>query len=81
MAQVARNLTDAVDGFLRGKKFLVVDRDTKFTEAFRKTLAGREYAFHFAGWGRTSGAPTATASPLVYKGTTFAFWEMREAAP
>ncbi|MFO0418164.1 MAG: integrase core domain-containing protein [Planctomycetota bacterium] len=34
MAQVARNL------FLRGKKYFVIDRDSKFTEAFRKTLAG-----------------------------------------
>jgi putative transposase len=40
MAQVARNLTDAVDGFLRGKNKFVADRDAKFTEAFRKTLAG-----------------------------------------
>ncbi|MFN7591211.1 MAG: integrase core domain-containing protein [Planctomycetota bacterium] len=40
MAQVARNLTDSIDGFLRGKKKLVIDRDTKFTETFRKTLAG-----------------------------------------
>jgi len=28
-----------VDGFLRGKKKFIVDRDTKFTEAVRKTLA------------------------------------------
>jgi len=40
MAQVARNLTDPFDGFLRGKKKFIVDRDTKFTEVFRKTLAG-----------------------------------------
>ena len=40
MAQVARNLTDSIDGFVRGKKYLVIDHDTKFTEAFRKTLAG-----------------------------------------
>lgn len=40
MTQVARNLTDAVDGFLRGKNVLVVDRETKFAQAFRKTLAG-----------------------------------------
>ena len=39
MAQVAQNLTDSIDGFLRGKKKFIVDRDTKFTEAFRKTLA------------------------------------------
>jgi hypothetical protein len=38
MAQVAGNLTDQVDGFLRGKRFLVLDRDTKFTEQFRRIL-------------------------------------------
>ena len=38
MAQVARNLTDAVDGFLRGKRVLLCDRDTKFTEQFRKAI-------------------------------------------
>jgi len=40
MAQVARNLTDCIDGFLHGKRFLIVDRDTKFTEQFRRTLRG-----------------------------------------
>ena len=34
MKQVARNLTDPVDGFLRGAKSLVHDRDPLFTEAF-----------------------------------------------
>ena len=38
MAQVARNLTDAVDGFLLPHRFLVCDRDTKFTEQFRRIL-------------------------------------------
>ncbi|MFO1052736.1 MAG: integrase core domain-containing protein [Planctomycetota bacterium] len=38
MAQVARNLTDGVDGFLRAKRFLILDRDTKFTEQFRRIL-------------------------------------------
>jgi transposase InsO family protein len=38
MTQVARNLTDAVDGFLRGKRFLIHDRDPLFTEAFGGTL-------------------------------------------
>src|SRR5262249_26249526 len=32
MAQVARTLVDNVDGFLRQKEFLVIDRDSKFTE-------------------------------------------------
>src|SRR5450759_1575769 len=31
MKQVARNLTDPVDGFLRGAKYLVHDRDPLFT--------------------------------------------------
>jgi len=38
MCQAARNLSDAEDGFLRGKKYLLMDRDTKFSEAFRVIL-------------------------------------------
>lgn len=38
MKQVARNLTDCVDGFLAGKRFLILDRDRKFSEAFRDIL-------------------------------------------
>ena len=38
MLQVARNLSDTDDEFLRGKKYLLMDRDTKFSEAFRSTL-------------------------------------------
>ena len=40
MAQTARNLTDPVDGFLQGKRFLILDRDTKFTDQFKRTLKG-----------------------------------------
>ena len=40
MAQVGRNLTDAVDGFLRSKQFLIVDRDSKFTDR-RRPVATR----------------------------------------
>ena len=39
MKQIARNLTDAEDGFLKGKRYLLMDRDTKFTDAFRKILS------------------------------------------
>jgi transposase InsO family protein len=39
MAQIARNLTDAVDGFLRAHRFLICDRDTKFTARFRRFLS------------------------------------------
>ncbi|MFT4515381.1 MAG: putative transposase [Planctomycetota bacterium] len=38
MAQVARNLTDHVDGFLRDKKFLILDNDALFAKAFCGTL-------------------------------------------
>src|SRR5262249_9445313 len=38
MAQVARNLTDHLDGFLRGKQLLILDRDSKFTEQFHAIL-------------------------------------------
>ncbi len=38
MLQMARNLTDAHDGFLLGSKYLLHDRDTLFTKDFRKLL-------------------------------------------
>ncbi len=38
MAQVARNLTDFVDGFLLRHRFLICDRDTKFTDQFLRLL-------------------------------------------
>src|SRR5438876_4721762 len=34
MQQCARQLTDPCDGFLVGKRYLLHDRDTKFTPAF-----------------------------------------------
>ena len=42
MMQVGRNLLDVVDGPLAGKKYLILDRDTKYCAAFRQML-GREY--------------------------------------
>jgi putative transposase len=38
MTQIARNLTDLNDGFLRGKSYLILDRDTKYSDAFRSVL-------------------------------------------
>ncbi len=38
MQQCARQLTDHFDGFLLGKRYLIHDRDTKFTEAFDQLL-------------------------------------------
>jgi len=39
MLQVGRELTNPLDGFLRGKKFLIMDRDGKHPESFRRLLA------------------------------------------
>jgi putative transposase len=40
MAQMARNLTDAFDGFLRAPvRYVLLDRDTKFTGEFQATLS------------------------------------------
>ena len=38
MQQVAYNLTNFEDGFLNGKRYLLMDRDTNFTAEFRQTL-------------------------------------------
>jgi len=39
VVQCGRQLTDPVDGFLAGQRFLLHDRDPLFTEVFRATLA------------------------------------------
>ena len=38
MEQVARNLTDACEGFLRGARYLIHDRDPLYTDDFRGIL-------------------------------------------
>ena len=40
MKQIARNLTDCQDGFLNGKRYLLMDRDDKFCPAFQGILEG-----------------------------------------
>jgi hypothetical protein len=40
MKQVARNLTDGIDGFLRGMRYVIHDRDPLFTHEFCKVLRG-----------------------------------------
>ena len=40
MMQIGRNVTDPVDGFLAEKKLLILDRDSKFSSAFRDLLSG-----------------------------------------
>jgi transposase len=39
MAQIARNLTDGVDGFFKGKRYLIHDRDPLYTRDFLNLLA------------------------------------------
>lgn len=39
MRQVARNLTDAGEGFLLDMRYLLLDRDPLYTAAFRRTLS------------------------------------------
>ncbi len=39
MSQIGRNLTDAVDGILHGKRYLIHDRDPLFTADFLRMLA------------------------------------------
>ena len=38
MKQIARNVTDTEGGVLRGKRYLILDRDTKYTDDFRDVL-------------------------------------------
>jgi transposase InsO family protein len=39
MTQIARNLTDDVDGFFKGKRYLIHDRDPLYTREFLSMLA------------------------------------------
>jgi hypothetical protein len=41
MTQIARNVTDAVDGILQGKRYLIHDRDPLYTAEFLTMLQGR----------------------------------------
>ena len=38
MMQIGRNLTDPIDGFLAEKELLILDRDSKYSSAFRDLL-------------------------------------------
>jgi putative transposase len=38
MAQIARNLTDGIDGFFEGKRYLIHDRDPLYTQQFLRLL-------------------------------------------
>ena len=38
MLQIARNMTDAQSGALHSKRYLIIDRDTKYSEQFRRLI-------------------------------------------
>jgi hypothetical protein len=40
MVQIARNMTDTVHGALLGKRYLILDRDAKYTASFRNLIKG-----------------------------------------
>ncbi len=40
MLQAARNLIDAESGAMRGKVYLILDRDSKYTDQFRRLIRG-----------------------------------------
>ena len=42
MKQMARELTNCEDGFLNGKRYLIMDRDPKFCESFRCFLSDQD---------------------------------------
>jgi hypothetical protein len=39
MSQIGRNLTDSINGLLKGKRYLIHDRDPLFTAEFLNILA------------------------------------------
>jgi transposase InsO family protein len=40
ISQIGRSVTDAVDGVLNGKRYLIHDRDPLFTAEFQSIFAG-----------------------------------------
>src|SRR5437899_11823382 len=40
MLQVGRNLIDSESGAMRGKGYLILDRDNKYTDQFRRLIRG-----------------------------------------
>jgi HTH-like domain len=62
MSQVARNLTDAAQGFLIGKRYLIHDRDPLFTAEFLEILEGSGVKSVKLPPVRRIGMPTRSAS-------------------
>ena len=59
MVQLARDLSDPIEGFLRGKRYLIVDPDPLYTQAFREFL-------------RSSGTVVMNLPPDAYVMNTYA---------
>jgi hypothetical protein len=61
MSQIARNLTDSVDGLLTGKRYLIHDRDPLFTDEFLRTLPFKHACdWKFGPYGVTKGQCSTT---------------------
>ena len=55
MEQIARNLVDVVDGFLLGKRYVLIDRDPLYTKCFREILGqGGVKVVRLPAWSRNS---------------------------
>lgn len=66
MEQVARNLTDAFDGFLKDIKYFVCDHDPLYTAAFREILesAGVDVIRTNVGWPQQNGYAESFVSSI-----------------
>jgi putative transposase len=91
MSQIGRNLTDAVDGILNGKRYLIHDRDPLFTTEFLNMVADvdvesvrlpprspnlKAYASHC-----TSSVHCATTSPAGALFDSLTPWAFRGGSP
>jgi putative transposase len=47
MMQIARNITDVDKGFLRGKGYLILDRDAKYSDGFRNDFSSARASMSF----------------------------------
>jgi len=67
--QIARNLTDSVDGFLRSKRYLIHDRDPLFTAAVPRDPPRR--------WRQLPQAPTPEPQSEFLRGKVRALPQIR----
>ena len=70
MRQAARNLTDAIDGFPRGKCMLIHDRDPLFSAGFRATLGSEVTAVKLPVKSPHQSGPTCSRLALPHSTTS-----------